>query len=81
MSKAFEMAIIEHLGPEALAHGTMSIYQAAEIMWNAAIEHAAEACSALGGGDIFGPDENGTEDAYSEAVSDCAEAIRKEKTE
>ena len=32
MSKAFEMAIIEHLGPEALAHGTMSIYQAAEMM-------------------------------------------------
>lgn len=70
MSKAFEMAVIEHLGPEALAHGTMSIYQAAEIMWNAALEHAAEVCDAA---------------AFSSPepmrYMECAEAICKEKTE
>lgn len=34
--EAFDMAVIEHLGPSALAGDKMSIYEAAEIMYRAA---------------------------------------------
>ena len=42
--QAFDMAVIELLGPAALTGGTMSLLEAARIFWNAGITMAATFC-------------------------------------
>lgn len=42
--EAFDMAVIELLGPAALTGGTMSLIEAARIFWNAGVTTAATLC-------------------------------------
>ena len=73
--EAFEKAVVEHIGPEALAHGTMSIYQAAEIMWKAAWNARGKVDAEIARTPV-----NGEQDDITMAAKDrIAEAIEKEK--
>lgn len=42
--EAFDMAVIELLGPAALTGGTMSLIEAARIFWNAGLATASALC-------------------------------------
>ena len=42
--EAFDMAVLDLLGPAALTGGTMSLIEAARIFWNAGIETAGVLC-------------------------------------
>lgn len=44
--EAFEMAVVNLLGQEALLGGEISIYQTAQMFWNAGLQTAAAVCDA-----------------------------------
>lgn len=72
MSKAFGQWYVDtEFNP--MAYGAM------QASWNAALEHAAKICRAqlIGTGKYDDP----VDISYDKAVTDCAKAIRKEKTE
>lgn len=78
MSKAFEQ-FLEQSKKDGLTLYPGPLHNAAYVAWNAALEHAAEICEAqlIGVGKYDHP----VDISYDRAVTDCAEAIRKEKTE
>lgn len=76
---AFEMAVIELLGQEALLEEKISIYKTASMFWNAACDwqkqRDAQLCE-----DVEEPNWYGYENPYSfdDGARACLEAILKE---
>lgn len=73
MSKAFEK-FLEQSKKDGLTIYPGPLHNAAFVAWNAALEHAAKVCDRLISGDGICADDGVW-------IHDCAEAIRKEKTE